>query len=221
MCKNIKAQAKRNKNSDKVRNAQEVAYAVGDPVYLKNNARTGKLDAKWLPYYRIVAQTGRYSFVLQNQLTGKKRRAHAEDLRMAILNQWEDKQNLTKRKSRYVTVESDTDEESDLSSEEELAQYSDSDDASDNCQVNDPESSQSNEDAASSSENSQDPDKTEVQTNVRQGRTAKLNAQAKIKLLTELTEDNSSDITHLINSTVNTRLTDILSSIVGQLQRPT
>ena len=53
--KNVrKARARMKRNHD--RGIQDVEYEIGDPVFLYNNKRTNKLDLKWKPYYRILAQ---------------------------------------------------------------------------------------------------------------------------------------------------------------------
>jgi hypothetical protein len=46
--------------------SEDVQLQVGDSVYLKNNRRKNKLDKKWLPYYRIIKQTGPVSFVVKD-----------------------------------------------------------------------------------------------------------------------------------------------------------
>ena len=68
--------------------SEDVQLQVGDPVYLKNNRRKNKLDKKWLPYYRIIKQTGPVSFVVKDQLTGTTTKCHARQLRLADITLW-------------------------------------------------------------------------------------------------------------------------------------
>ena len=44
------------------RNAHEVTFQVGDPVYLKIQQRKNKLQPKWAPYFRIVEQLSPVTF---------------------------------------------------------------------------------------------------------------------------------------------------------------
>jgi hypothetical protein len=80
--KHLHKQSDRNKQRKKT-DRESDTFKVGDPVYLKNNARANKLQKRWLSHFRIIAQRGPVSFTLKNQLTGKIREAHAKDLRLA------------------------------------------------------------------------------------------------------------------------------------------
>ena len=82
-----KAKQKQARNADK--DSKAVDFQVGDAVYLKNNARRGKLDQKWLPYYRILQVKTPITFIIKNQLTGTTSKAHAVNLRKANLDDWE------------------------------------------------------------------------------------------------------------------------------------
>ena len=62
---------------------------MGDPVYYRKHFRQGKVDTRWKPYYRIVEQTGPVTFIIWDQLSGKVKRAHANDLKLAELRSWE------------------------------------------------------------------------------------------------------------------------------------
>jgi transposase InsO family protein len=226
MRKHVRAQKKRNKlYSDKIRNAKDVTFELGDPVYLKNHNKVNKLDAKWLPYYRIVSKTGPYSYVIQNQLTGKTRRIHAEDIRFAKISDWDIPQARNKRKTRYVTVDSDSDEESETSSEDELSQNHDDFESSDPEMGTEPDRTENQTDrhetqtASDADTHTAQTDTQTEQTDRRPQRTAKLNAQAKLKFLQELTPET--DFASLIDNTVTTKLTSILTSLVGQLNQPT
>lgn len=45
--------------------------------------RERKLDERWEPYYRIIEKTGSVSFLTWDQMSGRVRRAHAHDLKLA------------------------------------------------------------------------------------------------------------------------------------------
>ena len=85
--KNVeKARARQAKYANK--NATQVQFQVGDPVYLKNHNPKGKLDRKWIGFFRIIDQTGPVSFIIKDQLTGNTRKTHANDIRLANVDQW-------------------------------------------------------------------------------------------------------------------------------------
>ncbi len=123
VCKRVKKQAERIKAYlDQKHNVQDLEFKAGDPVFLKNNCRQDKLDVHWLPHYRILVRTGKYTYILQHQLTGKNRRAHANHLRLAVeSDNWDEPHNRTRRKVRYPThdlEESASDEGTDNSEDE-------------------------------------------------------------------------------------------------------
>lgn len=112
--------SKRKQKEQADKKSEDIPLQVGDPVYLKNNRRKNKLDKKWLPYYRIIKQTGPVSFVVKDQLTGTTTKCHARQLRLADLAQWpshiSNESDRPMRKTNYVVPP--TDEES--SEEEEI-----------------------------------------------------------------------------------------------------
>jgi len=113
--KNLK-QAKKRQNKYADQNSQEIHLKVGDPVYLKNQRRTSKLDNKWTPYYRIIEQTSPVSFQVKNQLTGKSTKAHARHLRPANIDNWEmPKDNVGRPLRKYVYVAPPDESEDSLS----------------------------------------------------------------------------------------------------------
>ena len=83
-----RAQKKRNYAINKDR--RKVELDVGDPVYYRAHNRQGKQDQK--SYYRIVEKTSPVTFVIWNQLAGKVKRVHANDLKLAELREWENPQ---------------------------------------------------------------------------------------------------------------------------------
>ena len=82
--KRLKKQSQKNiAHYNRAHNVRNIEYKVGDPVYLKNHNRTNKLDALWLPHYRIIVKKGKSSYIIQNQVTGRTRRAHVAHLHLA------------------------------------------------------------------------------------------------------------------------------------------
>ena len=67
-------------------------------MYYKIHLRDGKLDQRWSIYYRIVEQTGPVSFVIWDQLTGKVRRVHANDIKLAEIEEWTVEGEATRQK---------------------------------------------------------------------------------------------------------------------------
>ena len=110
--KRLQRSAQKNQDYFKTKHrVQDVVFAEGDPVYLKNNHRIDKFSDPWLPHYRVIKKTGNYTYIIQHQVTGKSRRAHATHLQLANLdNQWDIPQGRAKRKSRYVTSDSSSDD---------------------------------------------------------------------------------------------------------------
>ena len=100
------------------RNAVDIEFKIGDPVYYKNNTRQSKLQSKWLPYYRIIKQISPVTFKIKNQLTNKVTKAHKELLRLAKM-EWEiptNEQGRPLRKAAYVVPpdsESDSEDRED------------------------------------------------------------------------------------------------------------
>lgn len=105
--RNLK-EAKRKQKIQADKGSKEEIFHVGDPVYLKNHRRTGKLDKRWVPYYRIIEQTGPVSFIVKNQLNGTTTKAHARHLHHAKLDEWEIPQNLGTNSFKTNTVCSST-----------------------------------------------------------------------------------------------------------------
>ncbi|GFO40372.1 hypothetical protein PoB_006687700 [Plakobranchus ocellatus] len=105
-----KARQKRYAN----RNAKEILFRVGDPVYMKNHTKKKKFEPHWRPYYRVIEQTSPLTFRLKNQLTGELVSSHAEHLRLAKAD-WPNlnvaKQTKTLRKTRLTVVPEQTEDE--------------------------------------------------------------------------------------------------------------
>lgn len=65
--KNLK-QAKKRQAHYANKNAKDLKFAIGDPVYYRNHLRKSKLEMKWKPYYRIIEQTSRVTFIIKINL---------------------------------------------------------------------------------------------------------------------------------------------------------
>ena len=70
------------------KNVKTVTLKIGDPVYVHNSARTSKHDTRWEPYYRIIKQTGPVNFQIKSRLTGNIKSVHADQLKLAHLDEW-------------------------------------------------------------------------------------------------------------------------------------
>ncbi|ESP03278.1 hypothetical protein LOTGIDRAFT_171625 [Lottia gigantea] len=119
--KNVK-KAKKRQAKYANKNTKNIEFEVGDPVYYKNFLRKNKLEDRWTPYYRIVEKTSSVSYRIKSQLTGKTTKAHAEQLRLAKIDEWDiptDEQRL--RQAKYVEPLSDS------SSEGSASEYSEND----------------------------------------------------------------------------------------------
>ena len=203
--RNIKEQKERNRAYyDKVHSARMPGLKVGDPVYMRNKTKSGKLDSKWLPHYRIISQTGSTSYVIANQLTGKHKRVHANDIRLADLSELEkkDPERAPMRQTRLVMPpdEDSTDEESGDSEDE--SDLTESDMETETTEGPDKLGQDSPQMVIPEDGNSQRP-----------RRTAKANAEAKIKLLQGVQSDKSLDMI------IQKKLVDIFNSFSETLTK--
>ena len=106
-----RVQKRRNERVNKER--EEISLGLGDPVYYKVNLRKGRLSPKWEPYYRIVEQRGPVTFIIWDQVSGKVKRAHANELKLAEVDTWEGPEPKPKRrKMRKVSMADSEEEES-------------------------------------------------------------------------------------------------------------
>lgn len=115
-----KAKKRQAKYADK--GAKPVEFQIGDAVYLRNHTPKGKLDRRWLPFYRIITQTSPVSFVIKHQLDGSTRKTHANDIRLANVDQWtvpSDNRPRTLRRAQYAEPPNTDDPSSGTSSEDE------------------------------------------------------------------------------------------------------
>jgi hypothetical protein len=113
--KNMRKARKRQKKYHD-RNAKEITFTAGDPVYLYNNNRSHKFSTKWQPYHRVVKQTSPVNYTVKNVIDGTLKDVHVEQLKAARLD-WvvpEDRQQG--RAARYVVPPSS---DSDLSDDEQ------------------------------------------------------------------------------------------------------
>lgn len=81
--------ARRKKAKYANKNAKLIKFEVGDPVYYKNFTRKSKLESKWKPYFRILEQTSPVTYIIKNQLTGATTKVHAEQIRLANIEDWD------------------------------------------------------------------------------------------------------------------------------------
>ena len=68
--------------------AKDVKFEINDPVYYKNFQRNNKLDIKWKPYYRIIEQKSPLTYIIKNQLDNSTVKVHAEQIRLANIENW-------------------------------------------------------------------------------------------------------------------------------------
>ncbi len=102
-------------NANKV---SDIHYQPGDPVYLKNHHKLDKFGPNWLPHYRVLVKTSDYSYIIQHQVNGKTRKAHANHLRLANESESWDNPNNTDGRRQVRNATHDL-EVSDLSSDSE------------------------------------------------------------------------------------------------------
>jgi hypothetical protein len=87
------------------KNTSLVKFEIGDAVYYKNFQRKSKLESKWKPFYRIIQQTSPVTYVIKNQLNGSTTKVHAEQIRLANVDEWQipvDQSNRPLRSTQYV-----------------------------------------------------------------------------------------------------------------------
>ena len=76
------------------KNAAQITFKVGDPVYLYNHVvpkgLTRKHHSPWLPYFRIVEMVTSVNAKIRSQATGQVKTVHVNDLRFAnIYEDWD------------------------------------------------------------------------------------------------------------------------------------
>ena len=109
------------------KNAVDVKFEVGDPVYYENPTRDSKLDDRWVSHYRVIEVNSPVTCTIRNQLTGDVRRVHKEHLVVADLEDWPMPEPRIKlRKAQYVVPPPESDTESE--DEYMTAEGSDNDD---------------------------------------------------------------------------------------------
>ena len=84
-------------------NSEYTDIQVGYPVYLKQQQRKSRLEGMWCPYYRKDISCLLSSM---NQLDGSVTKAHAENIRLANIDNWEipkDRKGRLTRRASFVT----------------------------------------------------------------------------------------------------------------------
>ncbi|MCG8078877.1 MAG: DDE-type integrase/transposase/recombinase [Candidatus Thiodiazotropha taylori] len=116
-------QAKRRYAKYADRNAKDVKFDIGDPVYYKVHHKSNKLNLDWKPYFRILEKTSPVTYVLKNQLDGSTVRVNARDIRKAHVDDWKipPVQGRVLRKTNYVVPPAYDTSESETSSDGEKA----------------------------------------------------------------------------------------------------
>ena len=109
MVRNNTMKAKRRAIERSRKRTKEVEFEVGDLVYYKNHQRTGKLDRRWTPHYIVIEKTGPVSYKIKEQLSGSVTKAHAEHLRAAHLEEWEEHNTETPLQMKSVPTNADRD----------------------------------------------------------------------------------------------------------------
>ena len=97
-----KQQRKQAKCGNKRR--KDITYKIGDPVFYKKHVRS-KLEGRWRPFYRIIEQKSPVTYVLRNQLDSKTVESHADDIKLAKVDNWhipETEIGQPRRKAAYV-----------------------------------------------------------------------------------------------------------------------
>ena len=105
------------------KNSEYTEFQFGDPVYLKQHQRKSKLEGRWCPYYRNIEKTSPVNFHLKKQLDGSVTKAHAENIRLANIDNWEipkdRKGRLTRRAISIAPLRSSSEEgDNELSDDE-------------------------------------------------------------------------------------------------------
>ncbi len=221
--KRLQQQGKKNKEYfDKKNNVQDIQFEVGNAVFLLNHQKKDKLDPKWLPFYRILTKTGKYSYVIQHQVTGKTRKAHAKDLHLASSeSQWEQlPENYHRRQARLATHDlssvSDLSSESDMESvDSEIESEDDSEVDNDSTEPGNPMANETNQKETSS----EDENVTQNAKPERPQRKAKLAALDKMKHVTEVTSSPSTaDVEQLVQQQLNSTLNKFMQSFTNAFQ---
>ncbi|MET0106092.1 MAG: hypothetical protein ABW072_13265, partial [Sedimenticola sp.] len=106
------------------RKRKDITYKVGEPVYYKKHVRS-KLEGRWQPFYRIIEQKSPVTYVLRNQLNGKTVESHADDIKLAKVDDWsipKTELGQPRRKANFVAPPISDLSSSEYESESENAQ---------------------------------------------------------------------------------------------------
>ena len=73
--------------------------------FTKNYNKATKLQSNWRPFFRIIEKKGPVCFIIKDQLSGRTIKAHADQVHLAPVDEWEipkDKLGRNLRKTNYV-----------------------------------------------------------------------------------------------------------------------
>ena len=102
--KHIK-QAKRRQAKYADRQSHDKDFKVGDTIFYKNYNKATKLQSNWRYFFRIIEKKGPVSFIIKDQLSDRTIKAHADQIHLAPVDEWEipkDKLGRNLRKTNYV-----------------------------------------------------------------------------------------------------------------------
>ena len=216
--KRLKAQSLKSKLYYDLRNkVKPVKFEIGDPVFIKNYQRQDKLDALWLPHFRILTKTGEYSYIIQNQVTGKSRRIHAVDMRLAHEEEeWNHPNVFVKRAARNAVNDlSEVSDPSDSESEFEEENKSE-DDFSESETTGGSQTKLKAPENVNTNPTDTDTDK-ETRPTPRLPRVTKSKALDKLKLMRQVTKEPP--LQHQIQQEVQSALTSFMHSFTSALNQ--
>ena len=104
---NIEASQERNQEN-RNRNASCTVFTAGDAVYYRDKtSRPGislKLQPRWVPFYRVIEQTGPVNYRIKHQVSGISKIVHVDNLMRAFPEenwerQWEDYSRFTSNRT--------------------------------------------------------------------------------------------------------------------------
>ena len=68
-------------NRKRLRNNE---YAIDDAVLVRNHKRSFKIEPEFLTGYHIIERVNDYTYIVENNTTGRKTKLHIEDLKLDV-----------------------------------------------------------------------------------------------------------------------------------------